>query len=162
MIKGPLNPKYIRAEVRIGLLTMNTSRIGQVLGTEDSTHIVGLDNTIEIIVLEETLEGMEDKIVEEDTEMIDIMIIKEAETGQEKGHLQEITVVTEIEVQVTVDLGQAPEPIQIEIEKDVIIVENMTILQEIVLIPGNRESWKGYHKCWIWKRKNKPTDKIAQ
>ena len=104
MIKGLLNPKYIRAEVRIGLLTMNTSRI------------VGLDNTIEIIVLEETLEGMEDKIVEEDTEMRDIMIIIEAETGQEKEHLQEIIVVTEIEVQVTVDLGQAPEPIQTEIE----------------------------------------------
>ena len=32
---------------------------------------------------------MEDKIVEEDIEMIDIMIIIEVETGQEKGHLQE-------------------------------------------------------------------------
>ena len=30
---------------------------------------------------------MEDKIVEEDTEMIDIMIIIEAESGQEKEYL---------------------------------------------------------------------------
>ena len=58
---------------------------------------------------------MEGKIVEEDTEVIDIMIIIEAETGQEKGHLQEIIVVTEIGIQITVDLGQAPELIQIEI-----------------------------------------------
>ena len=115
MIKGPLNPKYIRAEVRIGCLTMNTSRTDQMVGMEDSTQVVGLDNTIEIIVLEETLEDMEDKIVEEDTEVIDIMIIIEAETGQEKGHLQEIIVVAGIEVQVTVDLGQAPELTQIEI-----------------------------------------------
>ena len=116
MIKGPLNPKYIKVEVRIGLLTMNISKIGQVVGTEDSTQVKGLDNIIEIIILEETLEGMEDKIVEKDTEMTDIMIIIEAETGQEKGHQQEIIVVTEIEVQVTVDLGQDPELIQIEIE----------------------------------------------
>ena len=33
----------------------------------------------------------------------------------------------EIEVQVTVDLGQAPELVQTEIGKDVIIVGNMTI-----------------------------------
>ena len=105
MIKGPLNPKYIRAEVRIGHLTMNTARTDQVVGIEDSTWVVGLDNTIEIIVLEETLEDMEDKIVEEDTEVIGIMIMTEAETGWEKGHLQEIIAVTETEAWVTVDLG---------------------------------------------------------
>ena len=59
---------------------------------------------------------MEDKIVEEDIEMIDIMNTIEAETGQEKGYLQEIiVVVAEIEAQVTVDPGQAPELIQTEI-----------------------------------------------
>ena len=41
--------------------------------------------------------------------MIDTMIIIEAGTGQEKGHLQEIIVVAEIEVQATVDLGQVLE-----------------------------------------------------
>ena len=58
---------------------------------------------------------MEDIIIEKDIEMIDIMIIIEAGTGQEKGHLQEIIVVAEIEVQVTVGLGQAPELVQIAI-----------------------------------------------
>ena len=55
---------------------------------------------------------MEDKIVEEDIEMIDIMITIEAETGQEKGHLQEIVIIAEMEVQVTLDPGQTPELIQ--------------------------------------------------
>ena len=58
---------------------------------------------------------MEDKIIEEDTEMIHIMVIIELETDQEKGHLQEIIVVAEIEVQVIVDLGQVPELVQIDI-----------------------------------------------
>ena len=64
---------------------------------------------------EETLEDMEDKIIEEDIEMIDIMIIIEAGIDQEKGHSQEIIIVVEIEVQVTVDQGQDPELVQIEI-----------------------------------------------
>ena len=38
--------------------------------------------------------------------MIDIMIIIEAGIDQEKGHSQEIIIVVEIEVQVTVDQGQ--------------------------------------------------------
>ena len=61
MRKGPLNPKYIKVEVRIGLLTRKTSRIGQIIGIENSTQVVGLDKTIEIVILEEILEGMEDK-----------------------------------------------------------------------------------------------------
>ena len=58
---------------------------------------------------------MEDKIVEEYIEMMDIMITIETETGQEKGYLQEIIIVTEIEVQITVDPGQTLELIQTEI-----------------------------------------------
>ena len=58
---------------------------------------------------------MEDKIIEEDIEMIDIMIIIEAGIDQEKGHSQEIMVVVEMEVQVTVDQGQDLEVVQIEI-----------------------------------------------
>ena len=115
MRKGPLNPKYIRVEVRIGLITGKVFRTGQIVGTGDSTQVVGPDKTIETVIFEETLEGMEDKIIEEDIEMIDIMIIIEAGIDQEKGHSQEIIVVAEIEVQVTVDLGQVPELVQIEI-----------------------------------------------
>ena len=115
MRKGPLNPKYIRVEIRIGLITGKAFRTGQIVGIGDSTQVIGLDKTIETVIFKETLEGMEDKIIEEDIEMIDTMIIIEAGTGQEKGHLQEIIVVAEIEVQVTVDLGQAPELVQTEI-----------------------------------------------
>ena len=114
MRKGPLSPKYIRVEVRIDLLTANISRIDQVIRIEDITQVVGLDNTIDMIVPNEILKDMEENIVEEDIEMTDIMIIIEAEIGQEKGHLQEIIIV-EIGVQVAVDLGQVPELIQIEI-----------------------------------------------
>ena len=57
---------------------------------------------------------MEDKIIEKDIEMIDIMIIIESGTDQEKGHSQEIIIELEIEVQVTVDLGQDPELVEIE------------------------------------------------
>ena len=93
----------------------NTSRIGQIIGIGDSTLVVGLDKIIETVIYEETLGEMQDKIIEEDIQMIDIIIIIEAGTGQEKGHLQEIIVVAEIEVQVTVDPGQATELIQTEI-----------------------------------------------
>ena len=115
MRRGPLNPKYIKVEVRIGLITRKAFRTGQIVGIGDSTQIVGLGKTIETVVFEECLEAMEDKIIEEDIEMIDTMITIQEGTGQEKGHLQGIIVVAEIEVQVTVDLGQAPELVQKEI-----------------------------------------------
>ena len=68
----------------IGLSAMKISKVNQVVGIGDNTQVIGLDRTIKITILEETLEDMEDKIVEEDIEMIDIMIIIEAETGQRK------------------------------------------------------------------------------
>ena len=108
MRKGPLNPKYMTVEVRIYLITRKAFRTGQIVGIGGSTQVIGLDKTIETIILEETLEGMEDKIIQEDIEMIDMIII-EAGAGQEKGHLQEIIVMAEIEVQATVDLGQVLE-----------------------------------------------------
>ena len=43
---------------------------------------------------------MVDRIIEETIEMKDIMTIIETEIGQEKEHLQEITAVTETEVQI--------------------------------------------------------------
>ena len=96
--KGPSNPKYIRVEVRIGLIIREVIRRGQIVGTGDNLQVVDPDRTIETAILEETLEGMVDKIIEEDIEMIDIMITIEVGIDQEKGHLQEIIVVAEIEV----------------------------------------------------------------
>ena len=76
-------------------------------------EIVGLDKIIETI-FKGTPEDMEDKIVEENIEIIGVMIIIEAEIGWEKGHLQEIMVVIGIEVPVTVDQGHDLELVQIE------------------------------------------------
>ena len=115
MRKDPLNPKNIRVEVSIGLIIREVIRTGQTVGTGDNIQVVGPDKTIETINFKKTLEGMEDKI-EEDIEMIGIMIIIEAKTNQERGHLQEIMAVVEIEVQVTVNQGQDLELVQIEIE----------------------------------------------
>ena len=84
MRKGPL--KYIRVEVGIGLIIREVIRTGQIVGTGDSIQVVGPDRTIEIAILEETLEDMVDKIMEEDIEMIDIVITIEAGTDQKKGH----------------------------------------------------------------------------
>ena len=115
MRKGPLNPKYIRVEVRIDLTIREVIRTGQIVGTGDSIQIGGPDRTIETVILKETLDGMVHKVIQEVIEMIDIMITIEAGIDQEKGHLQEIIVVAEIELQVTVDQDQDLELVQIEI-----------------------------------------------
>ena len=86
MRKDPLNPKYIRVEVRIGLIIREVIRTGQIVGTGDSIQVVGPDRTIEIAILEETLEDMVDKTIEEDIEMINKVITIETGTDQEKGH----------------------------------------------------------------------------
>ena len=108
-------PKYIRVEVRIGLIIREVIRTGQIVETGDSIQVVGPDKAIETIIFKEILKDMEDQIIEENIEMIDIMTIIEAGIDQEKGCLQEIMVVVEIEVQVTVDQGQDLELVQIEI-----------------------------------------------
>ena len=116
MRKGPLNPRYIRVEVRIDLIIREVIRTGHIVRTGDSIQIVGPDRTIETAILEETLEGMADKIIEEVIEMVDIMITIEVGIDQEKEHLQEIIVVTETEIQGTVDQDQDLELVQIGIE----------------------------------------------
>ena len=50
-------------------------------------EIIDLDKAIETIIFKGILEDMEDKIVEENIEMIGVMIIIEAGIGQERGHL---------------------------------------------------------------------------
>ena len=115
MRKDPSNPKYIRVEVRIGLIISKVIRTSQIVGTGDSIQVVGPDKTIETVIFEETLEDMEDKIIEKHIEMIEITIIIEAGIGQEREHFQEIMVTVELGVQGTVDQGQDLELAQIEI-----------------------------------------------
>ena len=103
MRKDPLNPKYIRVEVRTGPKIREVIRIemvGQTVETEDSMEIIDLGKTIEITIFKGTLEDIEDKIIEENIEIIGAMNITEAEIDQG------IMVTIGIEVCVTVDQGQ--------------------------------------------------------
>ena len=61
------------------------------------------------------LEDMEDKIVEENIGIIDLMIIIEVGTDQGREHSQEIMVIIGIELQVIVDQDQGLELVVIEI-----------------------------------------------
>ena len=78
-------------------------RTGEVVEIEDNIQIIDPDRITEIAILEGTLEDMVVKVVEETIEMKDIMTTIETGIGQEKEHMQGITVVAEIEVQVIVD-----------------------------------------------------------
>ena len=118
MRKDPSNPKYTKVEVRIGLIIREVIRIeavGQTVETEDSMEIIDLDKTIETTIFEGTLEDMEDRIIEENIEIIGAMNITEIGIGQEKEHSQGIMVTIEIEVPVTIDQGQDLELALIEI-----------------------------------------------
>ena len=77
-----------KVEVRIGPIIREVIRIevvGQTVETEDSIEIIDLDKTI-ITIFEGTLEDMEDKITEENIEIIGTMSITVVGIGQEKRH----------------------------------------------------------------------------
>ena len=84
--------------------------VNQTVEKEDNMETIDLDKTIEIIIFKETLEDMEDKIIERNTE------ITEAGIGQEKRHFQGIMVTIEIEAPVIVDQVQGLELVLIGIE----------------------------------------------
>ena len=90
--------------------------VGQTVETEDSMEIIELDTTIETTIFKGTLEDMEDKIIEENIEIIGAMNITEEEIDQEKGHSQGIMVTIGKEVPVTVDQDQDIKLILTEIE----------------------------------------------
>ena len=109
MRKDLSNPRYTRVEVRVGPIIREVTRIevvDQTVEVEDNMGTIDLDKTIETITFKETPEGMEDKIIKKNTEIIGTMNITEVEIGQEKGYFQEAIVTIEIEVPVTVDQVQ--------------------------------------------------------
>ena len=59
-------------------------------------------------IFKKALEDMDDKIVEENIEMIGMMVTIEVGTDQERGHFQEIVAIIGIEVWVIADQGQDP------------------------------------------------------
>ena len=76
MRKDPSNPKYIRVEVRVDPIIREVIRIeavDQIVETEDSMETIDLDKTIGTTIFEETSEGMEDKLIEKNTEIIGAM-----------------------------------------------------------------------------------------
>ena len=106
MGKDPSNARYIKVEVRVDPIIREVTRtdvVDQTVEVEDNMGTIDLDKTIETITFKETPDGMEDKIIEKNTEIIDAMNMTEAEIGQEKGHFQGAIVTIEIEVPVAVD-----------------------------------------------------------
>ena len=67
-MKGSLsNPKYIKVEVRIDPMAREVTKIGQIVEIEDVSQIIVQDRIIEATDLEETPEGMADRMIEEIT-----------------------------------------------------------------------------------------------
>ena len=81
MKEGLSNDKYTKAEVRTGLTVREVIRTGQVVEIGDNLQIIDPDRIAEVAILEETLEGMVDRIIEETIEMKDIMITIEIGIG---------------------------------------------------------------------------------
>ena len=97
------NHKYTKAEVRIDPMAREVTKTGRIVEIGDISQIIVQDRIIEVTILEEMLEGIVDRIIEETTEII------------EKDHSQEITITAVIEAQAIVDQDQGLEQIQIEI-----------------------------------------------
>ena len=69
-----------------------------------------MSKILEEVILEETLEIIVDKTIEENKEVaIEIAIMIEAGTGLETGHIPKIIAIIELEVQTKVGPGQDPE-----------------------------------------------------
>ena len=104
--KRPFKPQLYRVEVKVDPIIREVIRIeavDQTVEIEDNMETIDLDKTIETIIFEGTLEGMEDKIIEKNTEIIGAINMTEAEIGQERRHFQGIMLTIEIGVPVTVD-----------------------------------------------------------
>ena len=96
--------------------------VDQTAEIEDSIDKIEVDpdlsRTIEGTLCEATQGGLGDKIVEGSIEMtgIGMMVAIEVGIDQERGHSQEVMLVTELEMQTTVGLGQDLELVLIRIE----------------------------------------------
>ena len=122
-----------------------------MVGIEDSTQVVGIDKAIEVVILKETLEDMEDKIVEE--------------YNRGRNRLRERTFARNCSRDRSPSDSRSRSGTRANINRDRIRCYNWREYDHFARDCPNsreeRESWKGYNKCWIWKLKNKPTDEIA-
>ena len=74
------NHKYTKGEVRIDPMAREVTRIGQIVEVGDISQIIVQDKIIEATDLEETPEGIADRMIEEITGMTDTITITEIET----------------------------------------------------------------------------------
>ena len=97
-------------------MAREVTKIGQIIEVGDMSQIIVQVRIVEATDLEETPEGMVDRMIKEITGMKEIITITEIEVDQEKGISQEITITAEIEVQAIVDQDQGLQQVQIVIE----------------------------------------------
>ena len=90
----------------------------QTVETEDSMGVIDPDfsKTTEGTIFKKMLGDMEDKIVEENTEITNAMVTIDVGIDQGKGHSQEILAIIGIEVQVIIGQDQGLELVLIETE----------------------------------------------
>ena len=88
MREGHLDQGYIRVEDRIDPMDKGDISLDQMIGTRAMAQTETQDKIIEVIGLEETLEGIIGKIVERDIGMKGVAItVIEIETDQGREHL---------------------------------------------------------------------------
>ena len=87
-------------------MAREVTKTGQMVEIGDISWITVQGRIIEVPILEEMLEGIVNRIIEETTEIVEIR------TGQEKDHSQEITIPAVIGAQAIVDQDQGLEQIQ--------------------------------------------------
>ena len=115
MKRDPLNPRYTRAEDKVGLMIREHIRPDLMIGTEAMIQVIMQYRIIEVIDSEKISGETIDKIVGKGIEMREIAVVVEVEIGigQEREPLQEIIEGTE--ALTVIDLGQGPEQVQIGI-----------------------------------------------
>ena len=115
MKENPINHKYTKVEDRADLMVKEVTKPGWIVEIGDILLLIVQGKIIEATDLEETPEGMVDKIIEKITGMKVIVATIEVGIGQGKELLQGIMVIIEIEALAMIDLDQGPELVQIGI-----------------------------------------------
>ena len=116
MRENLLNPRFTKAEDKIGLMIRECIRPDQMIETEDMIQTVVQDRIIKVIDSEKILEEIIGRILGKGIEVREIIIMIELGIGigQETGILQGI--IEGIEALIAVDLDQDPEQVQIGTE----------------------------------------------
>ena len=112
MRENLLNPRFTKAEDKIGLMIRECIRPDQMIETEDMMQTVVQDRIIEVVDSEKILEEIIGRILGKGIEVREIIIMIELGIGT--GILQ--GVMEGIEALTAVDLDQDPEQTQIGTE----------------------------------------------